>query len=71
MTRGLGMAGSRTPQPLYQGKSLMNRNILYAIVGALAVIAAILAYQSYKASQQPSGVQINLNDKGVSITTKK
>ncbi|OIQ70004.1 hypothetical protein GALL_483910 [mine drainage metagenome] len=49
----------------------MNRNVLFAIIGALAVIAGILAYQSYKARQAPSGVQINLGDNGISITTKK
>jgi hypothetical protein len=48
----------------------MNRNLLYLIIGVLAVTTAGLGYQSYKASQEPSGVNINVGDKGLSITTK-
>jgi ribose/xylose/arabinose/galactoside ABC-type transport system permease subunit len=49
----------------------MNRNLLYAIIGALVAIVALLAYQSYDAQQSQTGVQINLDDNGISITTKK
>ncbi len=49
----------------------MNRNLLYAIVGTLAVATAVFAYQAYETSQEPSGVQINLGEEGLSITNKK
>lgn len=45
----------------------MNRNLLYAIIGALAVATAVLGYQYYKSSQT-SGVTINLGEDGISIT---
>ena len=46
----------------------MNRNLLYLVVGVLAVATAVLGYQYYKANQQPSGVNINIGESGVSIT---
>lgn len=46
----------------------MNRNFLYAVVGALVVAVAVLGYQSYKASQQSSGVTISVGEDGLSIT---
>ncbi len=49
----------------------MNRNFLYAIIGALAVATAVFGYQSYKAQQEPSGVQISIGENGLSITEKK
>ncbi|WP_291836279.1 hypothetical protein [Limimaricola sp.] len=49
----------------------MNRNLLYTIIGALAVVVAGLAYQSYRASQDKNGVQINVGKDGVSITGTK
>lgn len=49
----------------------MNRNFLYTIIGVLAVAAAFFGYQTYKAQQEPSGVQINIGENGLSITEKK
>lgn len=49
----------------------MNRNYLYAIIGALAVATAVFGYRSYKAQQEPSGVQISIGENGLSITEKK
>lgn len=49
----------------------MNRNLLYAIIGALAVATAVFGYQFYKAQQAPTGVQISIGENGVSITEQK
>ena len=47
----------------------MNRNILYAVVGALAVISAVLGYQYYQ-EQQKTGIEITVGNGGVSINKK-
>lgn len=49
----------------------MNSNYLYAIIGALAFATAVFGYQSYKAQQEPTGVQISIGENGLSITEKK
>jgi uncharacterized membrane protein YebE (DUF533 family) len=48
----------------------MNRNTLYALVGALAVAVAVLGYKVYKDNQEPKGLQINLGPSGVKIENK-
>jgi hypothetical protein len=48
----------------------MNRNTLYAIIGALVVITAVLAYQYYQEHREPTGIQINVGRGGVSIEKK-
>jgi len=49
----------------------MNRsNIVYLIIGALLVVAAVLGYQLYQDRKKPEGVQINLGPGGVSIEKK-
>ncbi len=45
-------------------------NILYLVIGALAVVAAILGYNLYLEKKQPEGVQINVGPGGVSIEKK-
>ena len=45
-------------------------NILYLVVGALAVIAAVLGYQLYQDRKKPEGVNINLGPGGISIQKK-
>ncbi len=47
-----------------------NRNLLYAVVGALVVVVAILGYNLYQAKKQPEGLQINLGPNGVKIESK-
>jgi hypothetical protein len=50
---------------------LMNRNnVLFAIIGALAVIAAVLGYQTYQDRKQPEGMQITVGRDGISIDKK-
>ena len=48
----------------------MNRNILYVVVGALAVVSAVLGYQYYQDHREPTGVQITVGRGGVSIEKK-
>ena len=48
-----------------------NRNILYLVIGALVVVAAVLAYNLYEDRQKPKGLQINVGPGGISIDNKK
>ena len=48
----------------------MNRNLLFAIVGALVVAVAVLGTITYQDRKQPDGVQINLGKDGVEIKSK-
>jgi predicted negative regulator of RcsB-dependent stress response len=48
----------------------MNRNILYLVIGALAVIAVALGYQVYQARQKTTGVEISVGERGISIEKK-
>jgi hypothetical protein len=45
-------------------------NLLYLVVGALAIGVVVLGYQAYQDRKQPDGVQINLGPGGVSIEKK-
>ena len=45
-------------------------NILYLVIGALVVAVAVLGYQLYEIKKEPSGLHINLGDKGLSIEGK-
>lgn len=47
----------------------MNKNVLYAIIGLLAVVAVVLGYQYYQESQQ-SGLEINVGGNTLSVETK-
>lgn len=47
-----------------------NRNILYAIVGALIVVIAVLGYNLYQAKKQPEGLPINVGPGGLKIENK-
>lgn len=48
----------------------MNRNILYLVIGALAVVAAVLGYQFYQERQKATGVEISIGERGISIEKK-
>lgn len=49
----------------------MNRNnLLYLVIGALAVVIAILGYNLYQEKKQPEGMQINVGPGGISIEKK-
>jgi hypothetical protein len=45
-------------------------NLLYLVIGALVVVAAVLGYQLYQDRKQPKGVQIDLGPNGLSIQNK-
>jgi hypothetical protein len=47
-----------------------NRNILYAIVGALIIAVAALGYKVYQDNKKPEGLQINVGPGGVKIQSK-
>ena len=48
----------------------MSRNILFLLVGALAVTASVLGYQLYQEKKQPDGVSINIGPGGLKIDKK-
>jgi predicted negative regulator of RcsB-dependent stress response len=48
----------------------MNRNSLYLVIGALAVVAVIFGYQLYQDRQKTNGVEISVGRTGISIEKK-
>ena len=44
--------------------------MLYLIIGALAIAAAVLGYQLYQDRHQPQGLNINVGPNGLSIQGK-
>ena len=47
-----------------------NKNVLYLLIGVLAVAVGVLSYNLYDAKKQPEGVQINLGPDGLKIKSK-
>jgi RsiW-degrading membrane proteinase PrsW (M82 family) len=45
-------------------------NILYLLVGVLAVTAAVLGYQVYQDRKEPKGLQINIGPGGLAVEKK-
>ena len=60
-------AGAMTDHGGFVKNPVANRNVLYLVIGALALVAAVLAYQLYKERKQPEGVQINIGPGGIKI----
>ena len=48
----------------------MNRNVLYIVIGALAVVVGVVGYQLYQERQKPNGIEINIGKGGISIEKK-
>ncbi len=48
----------------------MNRNKLYAVIAALVVASLVLGYLFYRERQKPTGIEIEINDSGISIDQK-
>ena len=46
---------------------MTSRNVLYLVIGALAVVVAVLGFQLYQAKKEPQGVSIDIGHKGLSI----
>jgi RsiW-degrading membrane proteinase PrsW (M82 family) len=49
---------------------LQNRNMLYLVLGAMAVVIAVLGYNLYQEKKKPEGVQINIGPGGISVDKK-
>ena len=47
----------------------MNRNVLYIVIGALAVVVGVVGYQLYQ-ERKSSGIEINVGKDGISIEKK-
>jgi len=45
----------------------MSRNVLYLIIGVLAVVAAVLGYHFYQERQQTTGIEITTSNNSISI----
>jgi hypothetical protein len=55
-----------------EGEPAVTRtNVLYLVIGALAVAVAVLSYQLYQDRHQPEGVHIELGPGGLSIQGNK
>jgi hypothetical protein len=48
----------------------ISRNVLYLIVGALAVVTAVIGYQLYQERQKKTGLEISVGERGISIEKK-
>jgi predicted negative regulator of RcsB-dependent stress response len=46
---------------------MMRMNVIYLICGATVAVVAIFGYQYYEKHRQSNGVEINIDDNGVSI----
>ena len=53
-----------------KGATVTRSNILYLIIGALVVGAAVMGYQLYQDRKQPEGMRIDLGPNGISIEKK-
>lgn len=49
---------------------MTNRNVLYAILGALIVAVAVLGYNLYQEKKEPKGFQINVGPDGLKVQNK-
>jgi predicted negative regulator of RcsB-dependent stress response len=48
----------------------MNRNVLYLVIGVLAIVTAVIGYQLYQERQKTTGIEINVGKTGISIEKK-
>lgn len=49
---------------------MINRNVLYAIVGVLVIAVAVLGYNLYQERNKPEGLSINIGPGGLKIENK-
>jgi len=45
----------------------LNRNTLYAVVGALVVVVVGLGFYVYHQETKPEGIELKIDDNGISI----
>ena len=50
--------------------AVTRNNVLYLVIGALAVAVAVLSYQLYQDRKEPKGVHIDVGPGGLSIQGK-
>lgn len=48
----------------------MNRNTLYVIITALAVVVLAMTVYIYREQTKPSGVELRIDEQGISIQEK-
>ncbi len=48
----------------------MNCNVLYLVIGILAIVTAVIGYQLYQERQKTTGIEINVGKSGISIEKK-
>ena len=48
----------------------MNQNMLYVVVGALVVVVIALGIYVYRAETEPEGVELRIDDFGISVQQK-
>jgi uncharacterized membrane protein YuzA (DUF378 family) len=52
------------------GQQSMNRNILYLVIGVLAIVTVAIGYQLYQERQKTTGIEIDVGKNGISIEKK-
>jgi hypothetical protein len=45
----------------------LNRNSLYLVIGALVAVVVVLGVYIYREESKPSGVELKIDDSGISI----
>jgi hypothetical protein len=53
-----------------KGPAVSRDNIVYLVIGALIIVAAVLGYQLYQDRHPPEGLHINVGPGGLSIEGK-
>jgi hypothetical protein len=48
----------------------MNRNVLFVVIGVLAIATAVFGYQLYQERQKTTGIEINVGKSGITIEKK-
>jgi RsiW-degrading membrane proteinase PrsW (M82 family) len=66
----LGFASQQQRDCVEGNPAVTRNNMLYLVIGALAVAVAVLGYQLYRDRHQPEGVHIELGPGGLSIQGK-
>jgi hypothetical protein len=50
--------------------AVINRNVLYAVIGVLVIAAVVLGYQLYQKQHETSGIAITIGKTGISVDEK-
>jgi hypothetical protein len=53
-----------------RGYRMLKRNVLYLVIGVLAVAVVVFGYQLYQERQKTTGIEINVGKGGISIEKK-